>query len=80
MTGWRLNNPNFGDISNLTSCTHFGKAFSRFGNSRFVFCKKKLKKVRKKSRNHDLPKCVQEILFEIFCVKMSRIYSRHEMG
>ena len=53
-------------ISNLISCTHFGKACSRLGDSGFVFCKKVLDEERTKSRNHDLAKCVQEISFEIW--------------
>ena len=47
-------------ISNRHSGTHFGKACSRLGNSRLVSGKKILEKVRKNSRNHDLPKCVPE--------------------
>ena len=38
---------------------------SGLGDSRFVFSKKRLKNVRKKSRNHDLQKCVPEWRFEI---------------
>ena len=59
-------------ISNLISCTHFGKVCSRLGNSRFVFCKNLLEK---KSRNHDLPKCVQEIRFEICQILIARYAS-----
>ena len=53
-------------ILNSPSGTHFAKTCSRLGYSRFVFCKKILEKVRKKSRNHDLQKCVPEGVFEIF--------------
>ena len=41
------------NISNLISCSNLGKAFSRLGNCRFVFCKEILEKIRKKSGNND---------------------------
>ena len=56
-----------GSILKGHSDTHFGKVCSRLDNSRFVFCKKILRKVRKKSSKHDLPKKnVPECPFEIY--------------
>ena len=45
--------------------TYFRKAVSRWDNSGFVFWRSYWRK-SKKSRNHDLPKCVSKWRFEIF--------------
>ena len=60
-------------VSNMISCSHFCKAVSRRGNSRFVFWRANWKTARKTSRNQEVQKCGHETIFEILVDFVTRL-------